>query len=491
MFSLSPLLLAAALASGPSFAEASASLSASSAVVGESVFGDSVVGDSVVGDSVVGDSEAAHKKKAKAKKNTGGTKGGGTNGEQANDKGGDKGGTAERAPARDTATPSDPAKRTPESESASRERAPESPSRDTVSPSRDGAAPSRDTASPARESASSSRDAGSAGRSVSPAGSAVDSGKRTEVRTHSVQTGSGHQTANAASSERRPASHASPNYRGSSGKTVGEAKYIRNHDANPKNNTRHLPGVKRAAATHHAAAVRHQGYASHHAAWSAHGRPYYWYSPWRAGHPHYWYHGVFVYGPSVVVVGDGGGGEGGGGGNGGGASQARVPRRDVERSGKFSLGVRGASYLSGFDGGGNYGDAGLGLAARYRPVDALGVEVQWTYHDATWSQDTARIQQPLAISAELFAFPWSRVNPYVLAGITLTDRNIDQPLVGGTFEAEDSLWGPHAGLGLEFGIGKSASLNLDARFIGYVNKGVDDPSRAGAVQANAGLNFYF
>ncbi|MBM4369971.1 MAG: outer membrane beta-barrel protein [Deltaproteobacteria bacterium] len=233
--------------------------------------------------------------------------------------------------------------------------------------------------------------------------------------------------------------------------------------------------------------MRHHAAAAHHAAWVRHHGPRYWYSPWRPGVRVHWYHGVFIYGPPVVVV------------DGDGHSHVRregeapeAPKPQVERAGKFSLGVRGATYISDFYGEGRgYGDAGLGLAARYRIIDPLGIEAQWTYHDQSWSQDTSRIQQPLSVSAQLFAFPWTKVNPYVLAGVTVTDRNIDQSLAGGTFQTDEALWGPHGGLGLEFGLGKDVSLNFDARWIGYVNKEETDPAVPGAFQGNMGLNFYF
>lgn len=241
---------------------------------------------------------------------------------------------------------------------------------------------------------------------------------------------------------------------------------------------RHAPNTRRAAAVHRSS---YRAHSSRHAAWADRHRPAHWYSPWRVGHPHYWYHGVFVYGPSDA--GDGGGQSRG---------QAKGPQREVSRDGEWSIGLRGASYLSGFEDGSTYGDAGLGVALRYRPIESLGFEAAWTYHDAAWSGAATRIQQPLQVSAELFAFPWSRVSPYVLGGITMTDRNIAEPAVfGKTFETEQDLWGPHGGLGIEFGLGKSASLNFDARFIGYVNKPTNDPSRTGALQANMGLNFYF
>jgi hypothetical protein len=188
---------------------------------------------------------------------------------------------------------------------------------------------------------------------------------------------------------------------------------------------------------------------------------------------------VYVDGGHVETRGSGGGGE-------------PAPHRAVNREGKFSLGFTGGSYLSGFHDGSGYGDGGLGITAAYRPIEPLAFQVSWSYHDASWSQGSARVQQPLQLSAELYAFPWSRVSPYVLAGLTMTDRNLDQPLgAAGPFQTEDSLWGPHAGLGIEFAIGKSVALDFDARFIGYVNKPENDPSSAGAVTANMGLNVYF
>ncbi len=259
------------------------------------------------------------------------------------------------------------------------------------------------------------------------------------------------------------------------------------HEASSHRNAgRHAPAYRVAA--RHRSAV-HASASRHHAAWSARHRPYAWHRAWAPGRPHYWYHGVFVYGPRAVVVVDGDGG-----GNGGDGSRAgsKAPNRSMDRAGDFSIGVHSGSYLSNFGPGEGYGDAGLGLSVRYRPAEALGFEAAWTYHDASWSADTARIQQPLQVSAQVFAFPWTRVSPYVLAGITMTDRNLDQPLAREpALQTEAALWGPHAGIGIEFAVGKNVGLDFDARFIGYMNKPADDPSSAGAVQGKMGLNFYF
>ncbi len=330
---------------------------------------------------------------------------------------------------------------------------------------------------------STSRDGARAATDRSPEVSSRPATTRKEevrVNTASRSTGNSESAERRSSSSRHESAdrHAPANYRGH----ADPARTDRHASA-----ARHAPAVK-ATAARHRSAVHHASASAHHAAWVNHHRPSHWYSPWRPGYGVHWYHGVFVYGPPVVVYdGDGGGGRVRRDGE-----VSSPPKPQVERAGKFSLGVRGATYISGFhEGGGGYGDAGLGLAARYRIIDPLGIEAQWTYHDQSWSQETARIQQPLSVSAQLFAFPWTKVNPYVLAGVTFTERNLDQPLATGTFATDQALWGPHGGVGLEFGLGKDVSLNFDARWIGYVNKPVDDPAIAGAFQGNMGLNFYF
>ncbi|MFZ5482573.1 MAG: outer membrane beta-barrel protein, partial [Myxococcota bacterium] len=268
---------------------------------------------------------------------------------------------------------------------------------------------------------------------------------------------------------------------------------------------RHHERARETASRHHQAAAtsRHRAAtARHHSSWSArHGharwnRPAGWFRPYHAHRPVHWYHGVFVYGPYpwyhhdrvVYVNGNGGGGSRGGGGE---ASEARAPKRAVDRARTFAIGVRGGSYLGGYETGDAYGDAGLGIAARYRPVEAVGLELAWEYHDETWSQDTERINQPLQASVQLFAAPWSRVNPYVLAGVTINQRNV-QDTVGPFFVDQDqALWGPHGGLGLEVNVGKKVSVNGDVRYVGYLNVPDEDLTRPGAFQANLGLNFYF
>lgn len=249
--------------------------------------------------------------------------------------------------------------------------------------------------------------------------------------------------------------------------------------AHPAPNYR--PPVAHHAPAPHRPVVHRAPSSAAHAAWNARHAPRGWVRPWRPGYPRAWYHGVFVYGPGPVA----------GAGPGGHPGPSQAPKKEIDHAGKFSFGIRGGSYLSGYDGGASYGDAGLGLAARYRIADPVGLEVQWTYHDQSWSAETERIQQPISTSLELFAFPWTRVNPYLLGGVTVTPRNVYDNYQDGVAETEKTLWGPHVGLGLEVNLTKEVSINADARYIGYIGREDRDPSVPAAFQGNLGVNFYF
>lgn len=235
--------------------------------------------------------------------------------------------------------------------------------------------------------------------------------------------------------------------------------------------------VARHAARHAAATRWHRAYAHRHYAWY---QPRGWFVRWAPGRPHYWYHGVFVYGPPPWAPPPPPG-----------HPRAHVPDRVVDHAGDVSVGLRAATYTSAYDHGYGFSDPGLGIAARYRIADPLGVEVQWTYHDASWSLGTPRIEQPLSASVELFAMPWARVNPYLIGGLTLTQRNV-QDKVGPSYVDETRAGvGPHVGVGLDLNLSQRTSLTLDARYLAYMNLHPDDATRPGAVQGNIGLNVSF
>ncbi|MDG1479236.1 MAG: outer membrane beta-barrel protein [Myxococcota bacterium] len=173
------------------------------------------------------------------------------------------------------------------------------------------------------------------------------------------------------------------------------------------------------------------------------------------------------------------------------------PTRAVNRDGDIAFGLRGGTYGTEYLGGGGYSDMGVGLTARFRPVESIGLEVAYEHHSQNFEDNTERINNPLQTSVQVYAFPWTRVSPYATLGLTWNNRTItDNYYNGETFrqevaQADDTLFGPHAGLGLELALGDSAALNFEGRYINYLNVTQDDVSAPGAVQGTAGLNFYF
>lgn len=284
---------------------------------------------------------------------------------------------------------------------------------------------------------------------------------------------------------RGPSDHASADRRSGHGEATArahrDAAYA-SHSAAARDPRRDVDAAHRNAA----ARAHHQSRATaYHHAWSQAHRHYSWYQPrgwfvrWTPGRTRHWYHGVFVYGPPPWSPPPPRG------------EHRAAPPRHADHAGDLSLGLRGATYGGAYKSGDNFGDFGLGLAARYRFSDPLGVELQWVYHDDTWQQGTERIEQPLSASLELFAMPWAKVNPYLLGGITVTQRNVQDTVGTHLVEENRATWGPHVGLGLEFNLAERMSLSLDLRYLAALNLQPDDAARPGAVQGNLGLNFYF
>ncbi len=260
-------------------------------------------------------------------------------------------------------------------------------------------------------------------------------------------------------------------------------RVARSHaQARHQHTTRHRR-TAHARFAHRAYRARHHHHHHHWSWWYRPWWPHAYYGPWY--HPR-WAYGVFVYGPyphHVVYV------------DGQPDPEPEGPTRQVDRLHTWAIGARGGSYISGYQAGPSFGDFGMGLAVRYRAAEALGFELAWTHHDQTWTEDTERWSEPFAASVQLFALPWTRFNPYVSAGVTWTDRSYRDSWIdhrGSHTVSEDHvIFGPHGGLGLEFGIGDSASINLEGRLVGYLNIREEDAALPSAVQTTAGVNFYF
>lgn len=156
-----------------------------------------------------------------------------------------------------------------------------------------------------------------------------------------------------------------------------------------------------------------------------------------------------------------------------------MPIRRVDRHNSFALGIKGGSLLSG-DNGSLYTDPGLGLMARYRPIETVGLQLDVTHHGSSFEE---RSQTQAAASLGLFAYPWSRVSPYVLGGATWNAQSV----LEGDAAERDLLTGLHGGVGVQFGIGQRVGLEFEGRYIGYLGRDGNDP--LGALQGTAGLSF--
>jgi hypothetical protein len=155
----------------------------------------------------------------------------------------------------------------------------------------------------------------------------------------------------------------------------------------------------------------------------------------------------------------------------------------VNRAGSFALGMKGGvladtdqnpSSLSA--------DTGYGIVARYCFLEAVGIEGSWMRH--VGSGDDPRVRSPLSVSAQLFAFPWTRLSPFVSAGATFG---------GGEAEVQGSGGGaqPHAGLGLELAIGKRIAFDVEARYLSQLRSLEAAPGAGGAAQVTGGLLVHF
>ena len=158
----------------------------------------------------------------------------------------------------------------------------------------------------------------------------------------------------------------------------------------------------------------------------------------------------------------------------GAVTRYRGPLRHVNRTSSLGVGVvAGSSIASELPGV----EAGYGLVARIRTVEALGFEASWMRYGELAGEEHA--YDTASLSGQLFAYPWSRVSPFVSAGATAS---------GDLLGAGESYLAPHVGLGVELGIGDSIAFDLEARGVA-MDGGA--PASSSMLQGNAGVVVYF
>ena len=172
------------------------------------------------------------------------------------------------------------------------------------------------------------------------------------------------------------------------------------------------------------------------------------------------------------------------------------PRRQINRSQQLSLGGRGTVYSSGYVDGGEYVDAGVGLAVGYRFFEALGAEVSYHhFSEHLGSADSDRTNAPIQAVGQVYLFPWTKVSPFVSVGYAWNqiDVNDQYRVKDETKQAiqEGLLTGPVAGAGVEFSFSKHLGLSAEGRYLLYQNIRSEEPAKDNGITLTTGLNLYF
>jgi hypothetical protein len=171
-------------------------------------------------------------------------------------------------------------------------------------------------------------------------------------------------------------------------------------------------------------------------------------------------------------------------------------RKKLDRARTLAVGIRGGSLFGGYEAGEMFVDPGIGLAVRYRPESAVGLEISAIRFDPTaFLDDSPRVHALWDGSIEYFFAAKSPVSPYVLGGATYTARRFDDEFRADgrtdTLRARDANWGPHAGVGLEIALGRSVAIDLEGRYTALMTAPIEDPTFPGVVTANAAAMLHF
>lgn len=176
--------------------------------------------------------------------------------------------------------------------------------------------------------------------------------------------------------------------------------------------------------------------------------------------------------------------------------ETHVPDRAVERDNSLAIGLSGGSIVGGYDDAAPFADPGIGGTLRYRPDESVGLQATVASYGMK-SEDSFRTNTSVQASAVVFAYPWTRVSPYVLGGVTWDARDYNDAYRDlssdtiGRLDQRDVQWGPHVGAGVEIAIGKVVAVDLDAKYTAFVTADEADPTIPGALQTGVGLLVHF
>lgn len=175
-----------------------------------------------------------------------------------------------------------------------------------------------------------------------------------------------------------------------------------------------------------------------------------------------------------------------------GTSAVRDDDKD-EKTSEFSIGpVAGFIKIRDADEGTWFG----GVQARYRFAKILAIEGSITFHQDEFADgDVVVTQYPVQVTALLFPFPHSSIQPYGLigAGWYYTRVDVDTPLFEG--DDTDNLFGVHLGAGLQVELGPHVAIFADFRWIFMDEPATDngdlDEEEFDSGQVTLGASFRF
>lgn len=169
------------------------------------------------------------------------------------------------------------------------------------------------------------------------------------------------------------------------------------------------------------------------------------------------------------------------------------PRKPTfNRENTLAIGLTGGSFVSGNPDAGVFADGGIGAWVRARPRGPIAAQLDIGHYFGVTHRpllQQAREQTQVAGSMMWFLAPQSPVAPYALGGLTYTHQVLQDQTFGNDFPEHDNLFGLTAGGGLEIALGRSAVLDLEGRYVGYLNRDANDP--LGTVTATVGIGTHF
>lgn len=158
----------------------------------------------------------------------------------------------------------------------------------------------------------------------------------------------------------------------------------------------------------------------------------------------------------------------------------------------MAVGLAAGSLFSGDNDVGLFADGGLGGWVRARPRGPFAAQLDVGYYFGRTSRPLlieARQQVPVAASMMWFVAPRSIVTPYALAGGNYTYRVTQDQTFGVEPSDRSSLFGLHAGGGVEFALGRSAVLDLEGRYVGFLGRDPGDPPGGFTLTVGIGTHF--